>query len=93
MYIYAASVRCPIFAPTPNRAYRMSANLHRSLIYRLSLSLSLRLSPDYANDHRVKTAGGNTLSPFGDSLSCDEFVYLISFDFLFSLFVHRIIEF
>lgn len=41
MYIYAASVRCPIFAPTPNRAYRMSANLHRSLIYRLSLSLSL----------------------------------------------------
>lgn len=76
MYIYAASVRCPIFAPTPNRAYQMSANLHRSLIYRLSLSLSLslRLSLDYANDHRVKTAGGNTLSPFGDSLSCDEFI-------------------
>lgn len=59
----------------------------------LSLSLSLRLSLDYANDHRVKTAGGNTLSPFDDSLSCDEFVYLIPFDFLFSLFVHRIIEF
>lgn len=84
MYIYAASVRCPIFAPTPNRAYRMSANLHRSLIYRLSLSLSLslRLSPDYANDHRVKTAGGNTLSPFGDSLSCDELFDIVRFSFL-----------
>lgn len=31
----------PDFHPTPNRAYQMSTNLDRSLIYRLSLSLSL----------------------------------------------------
>lgn len=63
----------PDFHPTPNRAYQMSTNLDRSLIYRLSLSLSL--SADYANDRVVsKYHGGNTLPPFHDSFSY-EFVY------------------